>query len=250
MDNYNKQKHLLIADYGRSGQGWLSYMLCYILNAEYIEPYDFLHGVLYSSSERVRSLTGGNLPGREKTGYSKVIKTHDYPSVNFNLTDKIIYLSRDPRDVAVSAYFRYRNIAKDEKFKSLKNRLFFFIHGIKFISFTFTAYKWNKHFLMWKKQNLPLYFVKYEDLSFFPEKTLKGILNYLEVSVSDYVIKEAIDNFSFDKLSGRPKGQENSKDFVFRKGIVGDHKNHFSWIHFKIFKFFCQKSAKELGYKI
>ena len=39
-----KSNIVLISDFGRSGQGWLSYMLCYILNAQFVEPYNFLNG--------------------------------------------------------------------------------------------------------------------------------------------------------------------------------------------------------------
>src|SRR6185503_18006983 len=82
----------------------LSYMLCYILNARFIEPYDFLGGKVYSASKEVVSLTSGRLPGREKTEYDLVVKTHNYPSAEFNLTNKVIFLIRDPRDVAVSMH--------------------------------------------------------------------------------------------------------------------------------------------------
>lgn len=50
---------LLISDFGRSAQGWLSYLLCYILNARYIEPYALLEGSKYSSSEIIENNTKG-----------------------------------------------------------------------------------------------------------------------------------------------------------------------------------------------
>ena len=81
MSNISHDKVILMADYGRSGQGWLSYMLCYILNAKYIEPYDFLKGMLYTTDERVRGLTSGNLPGRPKGRSSMIIKTHNWPAI-------------------------------------------------------------------------------------------------------------------------------------------------------------------------
>ena len=107
-----QKKVILIADYGRSGQGWLSYMLCYLLNAKYIEPYFFLRGALYTENKALRDITSGDLPNREKTEYSMVIKTHELPAGHLNLTDKVIFLMRDPRDIAVSTYFMYRAIVK------------------------------------------------------------------------------------------------------------------------------------------
>ena len=60
----DKSDVLLIADYGRSGQGWLSFMLCYILNATYIEPYDFLKGTESSSSDIMTIAIKSNLTTR------------------------------------------------------------------------------------------------------------------------------------------------------------------------------------------
>ena len=49
-DKFKKDDVLLIADFGRSAQGWLSYILSYVLNARYIEPYNLLSGSKYSKS--------------------------------------------------------------------------------------------------------------------------------------------------------------------------------------------------------
>lgn len=244
----DKEKVVLVADYGRSGQGWLSFMLCYILNAKYIEPYDFLRGRKYYYSQNVIDLTKGNLPGREKTKYSMIIKTHEYPASDFNLTDKVIFLTRDPRDVAVSAYYRYKVIFQQEKNQTLKSKISFLIHRFKFTSFIMTAYKWRNHFLAWRHINY--YPVRYEDLWLNPKNTLKGMLNYLEVRASDNLIEDSTEKFSFEKITGRQKGEEDLKNVALRKGIVKDYKNHFSKLGLIIFKFICGKAAKKAGYDL
>ncbi len=247
--NQARQKVILIADYGRSGQGWLSYMLCYVLNAKYVEPYFFLKGALYTENKELRKLTSGDLPGREKTKYSMVIKTHELPATHFNLTDKVIFLMRDPRDVAVSAYFMYRVTIKEDRSRSLKNQIFYLIHGFKFTSFMHTAVKWRKFFRTWTaRKDIPLCSVKYEDLLTETEKTLKGILSYLGVTVPDSLLQEAIQRFSFEILSGRKRGEEDNTNPTFRKGIIGDYKNHFSKIDRIVFQRICGKEMKTLGY--
>ncbi|MDP3991312.1 MAG: sulfotransferase domain-containing protein [Candidatus Colwellbacteria bacterium] len=244
------EKVILIADYGRSGQGWLSYMLCYILNAKYIEPYDFLKGMLYTTDERVISLTGGSLPNRPKSPYSMVIKTHNWPAKNVNLTDKIIFLTRDPRDIAVSAYYRYKELVNLEPPTTLKERLFYTLSSIRPLSYAWTAHKWKKFIRLWtERPDIKYHRVKYENVSSHPVETLKEILNYLEVKASDKLIQEAIDNFTFDKLSGREKGKEESKSMPFRKGVVGDFKNQFSRLELKIFHAIAGKTMKHLGYR-
>jgi len=232
---------VLIADLGRSGQGWLSYMLCYILNARYIEPYDLLKG-RDSSSEHIFSLTRGNLPGRERTKYSLVVKTHEYPAMDFNLTDKVICLSRDPRDVAVSFY--NMQLVRSKKNKRLKDILL----NCRIIHYLQTARQWKNYYQCWDNRNY--YKVKYEDLITAPVHTLKGILNYLQVDGDDNLIKKAVEEFTFEKLSGRPRGKEDSSNLDFRKGIVGDYKSRFNKLELFIFKIICCKQAKERGYSL
>lgn len=246
----NRERVILMADYGRSGQGWLSYMLCFILNAEYIEPYDFLKGMLYTTDERVLSLTGGNLPNRPKPKYSMVIKTHNWPAQKINLTDKIIFLTRDPRDIAVSAYYRYKELINLEPPTTLKERLFYLMSSFRPLSYAWTAHKWKKFTYLWTdRSDIKFYRVRYEDVSAKPMETLKGILNYLEVKATDKLIQEAIDNFTFDKMSGRKKGEEATKSMPFRKGVVGDFRNRFSSLELSIFHAIAGKTMRELGYK-
>lgn len=247
---------ILVADFGRSGQGWLSYMLCYILNATYIEPYDLLKGIKYSKSEDVLKYTQGNLEGRERTKYSLVVKTHDYPAPNFNLTDKVIYLTRDPRDVAVSRYFMdivnmcgTRNegpqliVSKGIK-DFLRNRIL----KVKTFSFLLTAIRWRKHVLAW--QRIPAYHIRYEDISNNTEKTLSNLLGYLSTPMDSEIVKETIEKFSFEKVAKRAKGQENPLNPEFRKGIVGDYKNHMTKYHKLIFRTVCGKVASRFGYEL
>lgn len=244
------ERVILMADYGRSGQGWLSYMLCFILNAKYIEPYDFLKGMLYTTDKRVLDLTGGNLPNRPKSQYSMVIKTHNWPAKDVNLTDKIIFLTRDPRDIAVSAYYRYKELVNLEPPTTLKERLFYMMSSVRPLSYAWTAHKWKKFTRLWtERTDIKYHRVKYENLSSHPIETVEEILNYLGVKAEDRLIQEAVDNFTFDKLAGRKKGEEATKNMPFRKGIVGDFRNQFSWLELKLFHAIASKEMRQLGYK-
>jgi len=247
---------ILVADYGRSGQGWLSYMLCYILNATFIEPYDMLKGVKYSTSNVILEYTQGRLVGRKHTRYSLVVKTHNLPAVNFNLTNKVIYLTRDPRDVAVSRYFMDITNMKGTinegpqliVQRGLKAFLKNHVLRIKIFSFLLTAVKWRKHVLGW--QSIPCFHVKYEDISQSTEKVLSDLLNYLVEPADPKIIKEAVEIFSFENVAKRKRGQENILNPEFRKGIVGDHKNHMRWFHKLVFKIVCGKVANNYGYEL
>ncbi len=217
---------VLIADYGRSGQGWLSYMLCYILNASYIEPYLVLGGEAFSNDERVRNLVNGRLPGREQTRYSLVIKTHNYPSPKHDLTDKIVLLVRDPRDVSVGMFYLNQRRIREGNPASLKIRIAQNIQRSRILNLLFVCRMWAKYFHAWKA--IPHHLVRYEDLSRDPAGVLRGILDYLEVDAPQSLIEESVSQFTFERMSGRQKGAEDNANFDFRKGIVGDHKNAYS----------------------
>ena len=122
--------------------------------------------------------------------------------------------------------------------------------AIRPLSYAWTAHKWKKFNRLWlDRPDIKFHWVRYEDVSGKPMEALKGILNYLEVRVSDKLIQEAIDNFTFDKMAGRKKGQEATKSMPFRKGIVGDFRNKFTLLEFAIFHMIAGECMRELGYK-
>lgn len=242
-------KIVLVSDYGRSGQGWLSYMLCYILNARFVEPYNFIQGQKYTSSEHIFSLTQGNLPDRDRTDYSLIVKTHSIFPGQISLTDKVIFLIRDPRDVAISMYGM--NLAQERTVGWNHPRAKFslvFKKYFRLLSYIETIYEWQMHFNSWK--DTKKFNVTYEGLLSDPEKSLKDILGYLEVPTNDKVIREAIENFSFQKITGRKNGEENEGSLEFRKGIAGDYKNKFSKTDIRVINFIFKKVIKEAGYSL
>jgi len=244
--NYSK-KIVLVSDFGRSGQGWLSYMLCYILNAQFVEPYDFLKGHRYSVSSHVFSLTQGDLPEREKTNYSLVVKTHEYPSSRLDLTEKIIFLIRDPRDVAVSMHNLHLIHQKSLGWNHPRAKFFLtFYKYFALFGYLRTIWRWSKHYRAWK--SVPSFLVRYEDLLNNEKQTLENILAYLSVTPDEKIIDQAISHFSFEEITGRKRGQEDSNSPEFRKGIAGDHRNKFSKLELKIINFIFKKIIKRTGY--
>ena len=240
---------VLIADYGRSGQGWLSYMLCYVLNARFIEPYAMLDGRAHSTSAHVLALSQGDLPGREATRYRLVVKTHQHPvpRTEFKLTDKVVFLTRDPRDVSISAMFYHRNAWR----VSRPGRPLAWIVG--YLRTTLpgsaldTARRWARFRRAWAP--IPSFHVRYEDLRRDPHAVLRAILDYLEVHAPDALIADAVEQFTFQQLTGRTPGTEAKDNSEFRKGIVGDYKNHYpSWLNRALW-FVCGTDAAAAGYR-
>jgi len=229
-------KKLLITGYPKSGNTWAGFLLSYILNGKYVD----LHNPDKNNDKRswVNNLVNGNL--NHKSFFTEIVKTHDL-ATNVNKLDQysdIVLIIRDPRDICVSYYFYKYNFTPllrgDNKRFNIKNNYFvkYFLwkkHLLK------TAKEWAFHSNSWDA-NRP-YIIKYEDLKKNPQDEIKKLLNCLRIEVNPQLIDTAIEEFAFEKLSrGRIAGEENRNDF-FRKGIVGDYKNHFkkfdNWLFLK-----------------
>ncbi len=234
------RKKILLAGYPKSGNTWLGYMLSYLLNAEYIEPYNYLAGIMYSKDERILALTGGNLRGREKTEYNQVIKTHQIPHksgnfVNFPaLPDKVILIVRDPRDVAVSYYF-YQKLFKENSRTG--------IGTLKHVSFFNTLTRWGKYHKSFVDNGI--FIIKYENLITCCHVTLSAVLDYLGVHLNYELIEDTINQFKIKKM----KGNDTFSSKFFRKGISGDYKNYFSKIDYYLYQYSCMITAKQFGYQ-
>lgn len=241
---------LLISDYGRSGQGWLSYMLCYILNARYIEPYALLKGIPYSNNTTVLKYSSGSLPNRKPTKYSMVIKTHEYPDNCFNIYNKVVFLTRDPRDVAVSAFNRYSQMYRlDKKSLTLKSRIHLFLHHFKILSIIFTAIKWKKHYQLWMMRKT--HHVKYEDLLSDPTTVINSILEYIDIkNIDPVIIRDSINIFNFQSLTGRKPGDLDNTNLEFRSGTKGNYKKVFNIYEKYLFSVICGSTAKKAGYNL
>ena len=68
------------------------------------------------------------------------------------------------------------------------------------------------------------------------------------MKVDEKYINEAVEHFRFKNITGREKGQQDASNMEFRKGIIGDYKNHFSPIDKFFFYAICGKAAKKAGY--
>jgi len=234
---------LLVADYGRSAQGWLSYMLSYILNARFIEPYNLLNGKKYTSSSIIEHNTKGSLEGRQNSRYKLIVKTHLHPGNPFNLTNSIIYLTRDPRDVAISYYYLRRN-SKKAKTDSIKD---VFLHTIPIISYFITAFRWKRHFRKW--EDISCFRLRYEDLRAETFIVMSAIFKHFEIDIEKNLILESINKFSFENTYSRKRGVEDINNSEARKGQIGDYRNHFTGFINIIFWAICGKEAELCGYK-
>jgi hypothetical protein len=88
----------------------------------------------------------------------------------------------------------------------------------------------------------------YERLLHDSPSELIRLFGFLEVDCSPQVVARVIEENTFEKLAGRPQGQEDSGSF-YRKGIVGEWKEVFGDRDKQIFKKEAGKLLVELSYE-
>ncbi len=123
-----------------------------------------------------------NLKNKSK----KFFKTHSAffdnqsnNSIFSNLENSLcaIYIVRDPRNV-VTSYAHHYSITVDEAFNQISDKELFLkktnLHPDVFIS------SWSLNYLSWKKANIPLLLIKYEDLIKNTKEKLIEVFNFFQ----------------------------------------------------------------------
>jgi hypothetical protein len=179
----------------------------------------------------------------------------------------VAYLVRDGRDAAISAYFRLlwelRNPPYPQTRDYLSSRVPVLLrsdaddvraHLPQFLreyaaAPVGTRLSWSDHVNEWRNRG-GVSLVRYEDLV----SDTAGILTKLiaSVSQSDRIdaprLARAIEQNSFQRRSGRPRGVEDRTSFL-RRGVAGDWKNHCSREAGRMFDELSGETLVALGYE-
>lgn len=158
---------------------------------------------------------------------------------------KIIHLIRDGRDVCVSGYFHNLR-EKGEGFKRQFPTLASYIPLM-------AEKKWKPYIIACRKfgDAHPDRFteVRYEELHGIFDEAVGRLLEFIGVSATADELEKCRDSGSFKRLSGgRQRGEEDKSNF-YRKGEVGDWRNHFDDECVEVFKRCAGDLAVELGYE-
>jgi len=144
-----------------------------------------------------------------------------------------IYIIRNPFDVLVSfAYHSTKPISN--MINSLNDKHFAFCNNNNKLTNQLRQImgSWSDHVKSWTEQNIiPVHIIRYEDMVLKPYDTFKSATDFIGINKTESEIKKAIINSDFKILTQ----QENKGGFkekalktksFFRKGIIGDWKNH------------------------
>ena len=174
---------------------------------------------------------------------------------NNKVTGGIIYVVRDPRDVALSfSKHRGENIDSTIDFMINKNAMF---PLDKERMPTFIS-RWDFHFLSWQKINVPKLLITFEELFNNTKKTLNVIESFLkkdlkiDIDNTKNKIENIIQSTKFEKLkdfeekNGFNEATKNSN--FFREGKIKQWEKELGTNHIKKIEKEFKPTMQKLGY--
>ncbi|MBA3473402.1 MAG: sulfotransferase [Rubrobacter sp.] len=181
---------------------------------------------------------------------------------------RIIHIVRDGRDVAVSAMHHWWRLAKDRggvfeltpeelaiRDAYQENREGFLASGRSIFTeerLSQLARRWGYRVGKAYREGTALYGeryleIRYEDLLRDPPDTLRRVLGLLGAHTDGRVIERCIQASSFERVSSRQRGEEDSGSF-FRKGVAGDWRSVFTERDRKIYEELAGDQLMAMGY--
>ena len=204
----------ILVSYPKCGRTWLRVML----SNYYVERYGLAHGALLDFANL-------HLQNRE---IPRIFLSNDIPhtvippeaiSVDKSAyyDRKVIYLTRDPRDVVVSMYFQ--RTRRDTNYTgNLRDFIFARVGGIETMIRFYNV--WADSFP--KIKNLLL--IRYEDMKADPERTLTGLLQFLGPDPDREIVHNAVEAASFDRMKNMERDNAFARSWL-KAGNVNDEES-------------------------
>jgi hypothetical protein len=196
-----------IASYPRSGNTWTRFLIANLMHPQ--QPVTFAN--IEAFIPDATALSSREL---KRVPRPRLIKTHEYFEPRYR---KVIYLVRDPRDVALSLYnFRRKYRSVDDSYPVERYVAERFLPGDLDVS-------WGEHVGSWlgSRLNHPGFLLlRYEDLLQDPTRELCRLAGFLGIAADTDAFNQAIERSSADRLRQLEKVEHEA--WVTTKGKRAD----------------------------
>jgi len=162
-----------------------------------------------------------------------VIKTHARDAYKYN---KAIVLVRHPLD-AFSSHFKWRQKFGDRDVIDWDEHIDRCIN------------MWGRFYHHWSSLNYPAHVIRYEDLRTETELNLRKLLEFLDKSLSEEKINNAIAETEITKMRRSSESLKAGKDF-FNKGEINKGREAFSEKELQLIRKNLGSMAHKYGYEI
>ncbi|XP_069830984.1 amine sulfotransferase-like isoform X2 [Dendropsophus ebraccatus] len=169
-------------------------------------------------------------------------------------TGKMIYVSRNPKDVLVSFYHFYKIKPNIKCTISWEAFIELFLSG------KVLGGSWFDHVIGWDthKEDFNILFVTYEEMIKDLRSAVKKICKFVAINLDEEAIDTVVEKATFKNMKHDPVANykfisndvlDQSKGNFLRKGIVGDWKNHMTVAQSEMFDKVYKEKMRDLPIK-
>ncbi|CAH8356456.1 unnamed protein product [Eruca vesicaria subsp. sativa] len=239
---------IILASFPKSGTTWLKALAFAVVHRNKYAPNLVSHPLLSNNPHNLVRFLELDLyvkdqrPDLEEIPSPKIFATHmPFQTLHETLRDspcKVVYVCRNIKDVLVSRW-HFRSKVRNELYSnySLEDMVDEFIKG----DYAFGPFD-NQVLSYWKVSlvsSKPVLFMKYEEMIEKPEAQVMRLADFLGCSFTEEekqsgMVEKILELCSFGNLSNLETNKTGTSAFgiaphaFFRKGGVGDWKNHLS----------------------
>jgi len=240
---------IFLVSYFRSGSTWSRFLFGNLMHEH--EP------VTFTSMERLVP-TIYDLPDRVLRRLPRVLKSHECFDPRY---PRVIYIVRDPRDVAVSFYFFNLKVGVIPDGYSMDEFVERFV-AAKVVSYADRVGCWQDHVLSWvrvRDGNPGFRLLRYEDLLADPAKELTKLAPMLGIEATPNRIERAVRLSSATHMQSLEKEQslkwvttKNSRQDIrfVREAKSGGWRRKLSSVAVRTIEQAWGPTMKELGYEL
>lgn len=234
---------VFLVAYPKAGTHWTSEIM-----------HMLLHGKIeYNAEPQINSMLPFQAPERmDQLPSPRIINSHMYfrhlPRDILNKRNKIVFVNRNPKDVAVSYYYHCQQVSL--KFQGSWNDFLdlFLLDQVHMYHCPWHVYMLDWERFMLEHTELDVLIVNYEDLSKNATKEIERIAEFLDVKNTAEFYNKVAEKCSFKQLKQdyvkRDKG-----GVLFRKGGVGGWKDWFTVSQNERFDKFLKDKMKDSTWK-